>query len=250
FFLKFLIKKKKKKIKQNRPWNVKSIVDSLGGKVTKTEAERGCEALVEKGTLCCKKFGKNANVCIYWYNQDKIGQPNDDEDEGLGGDDDRKGNKAEDATSLDDLQSSLEALKVKHSALQSEYNTLIRTPTDSELKKQLTEKKDQFDSLDTLLKEKSEANNEKTVKASPEEIKQAKLDFYKYAKAWKERKDICHQMIENIWDNKKIKDVIHNTLGGDCDEDFGAKWEDYKDLFKNVTMLHQREFHGLKKKIK
>ncbi|ETO24029.1 hypothetical protein RFI_13131 [Reticulomyxa filosa] len=212
--------------------------------IAKSAVEReNCQALVEKEILCCKKFGKNANVCIYWYDQDKIMEASKD------GASNKETNTSEDAASLVTLQNTLNNLKAKFSTMQEEYTRLTQTPTDGDTESQLTKKKQEIARLTAVLKEKSEASNDKP-RVSQEEIKQVKLNFYKFYKAWKERKQVCHQMIENIWSDKKIKDIIHNKLKGECDEDVGAKLDDFKQLFASTSLFYQQQNSGIIKKKK
>jgi len=154
---------------------------------------------------------------------------------------------------VNELQDTLKKLKLKYQEMQKEYNDITSVASDKEIVEQLTTKKQEFDRLDALLKEKSECdnqenNNENTKpKISEEQVKQVKLDFFKFAKAWKERKQTCHEMIEEIWSDHKVKDVVHKKLDGACDEDTNVKWDDFKELFKSTSLFYMKHQQPLLK---
>merc|ERR1712045_970202 len=92
---------------------------------------------------------------------------------------------------------------------------------------------------DAKLKE-LEGNGE-AAKVSQSEIDEKLIEFYKYGKAWKERRGVLMEMISKIWQesNEKPEKILTKIIGGETDKENGENWEKYREIFKKSRTVNQ-----------
>ncbi|KDO33502.1 hypothetical protein SPRG_02310 [Saprolegnia parasitica CBS 223.65] len=189
----------------NRPYSVLNVFENLHRRIGKTMLTKILDALVEKGEIKCKTYGKSQ---IYYYNQEKLPPPCSTT---------LAQTEAAIQTVADDVQNAERALKEAESVLHGLSNQM----TDAELDQQLAEYTTQVATLSATLQRLDDPNG---VPVAPEKKKAITDQFTKYKTAWVKRKRIVMDAIDQIAEGmeKKRKDVL-DLCGIETDESVGVK---------------------------
>eukprot|EP01098_Paradermamoeba_levis_P005720 TRINITY_DN2398_c0_g1_i1.p1 TRINITY_DN2398_c0_g1~~TRINITY_DN2398_c0_g1_i1.p1 ORF type:complete len:228 (-),score=66.07 TRINITY_DN2398_c0_g1_i1:135-818(-) len=193
--------------KQNRPYNIQTLVTNLHESVSKKQAETVLDALVKKGKITEKEFGKTK---IYWSNQQEL--PDVDK-EGLA--------KLEDQIEeLKELKQTL-AEEVKNKT--AEYKKVAAAPKTAELDEQIQLLEKENQELSTRLA----ALQKGTKMVSPESRAKVKKAHEAALTAYKKRKRMCMEMINQIQEvNDKSLKALMEDVGLETDEDAGFVLDD------------------------
>lgn len=184
--------------RENRPFNTIQLHENFYKRMPKSVLEKALETLSDGNGIRCKEYGKSK---IYFADQSTIPCGSDKEIKDLNVD-------------IEKLKRNLDGVSQELTNLKSELNILESEPTDH--------------NLDTALSTLEASVSEKKLRVS--QISESKLEpnalnnaikEHNYFRAiWKQRKEICNDVIDQMMDGTKKKKVdFTSDIGIDTDED-------------------------------
>jgi len=219
-------------LNENRPHSKSSIKSELNAKKTPIsdgQIQKALDALSNDDILTMKEFGKKTKTKIYWRNQDGFDLDEDGEDE------------KEIIAKIKKLEFELKEKKKELNGLKKKINDLGKEPTNKQIQSEMISETKKYNESQQRLQELQGNNVEKV---SEEELNEKLLEFYKFGKAWKERKGFVMDMISKIFMNSNNSDkwdkILVKQMGGETDKENGVDWSDYKQLFKLSGTQQQR----------
>lgn len=209
----------------NRPFSVQNIVDSLQSRgVKKAGTERALAALVSKGTVAKKEFGK---VNVFILAQSQLQLPDPEEQKTV---DNEIASLSGQAAELDDT---LNGLRGKISELKTTLS--------------VDEAREEIARLDEVIVGK-EAKLAKLGDGSALLTKEEKMDveiaYFKLLSAWKKRKKMVKSIADIIGENSGMKpSTFYDEVGVEVDEDVNVSMADFPDV-QNPTAKARKPVGG------
>ncbi|ELP85387.1 meiotic expression protein 13, putative [Entamoeba invadens IP1] len=185
-------------IKQNKPFNAKTIFENLKKAVKMATLNKVLDGLVEQGKLREKANGKQK---IYWYNQDLI--------EGVSAEalHDLDAKKAELVSQLKDAKDELEIAEKENKGLKTQMS-------NEDIQKQL---KEVTDEVAVLEKKCENCKNAKPI--DPKQKEKMMKEREEYLREWKKRKRITKEAAEAVLSGSAMKlSKFYEQLGIETDE--------------------------------
>jgi 26S proteasome regulatory subunit (ATPase 3-interacting protein) len=184
--------------RENRPFNAIQLHENFHKRMPKSVLEKALESLSDGKGIRCKEYGKSK---IYFADQSTIPCGSDKEIKDLNND-------------IEKLKRTLDSVSQELSNLKSELNILESEPNDH--------------NLDTSLNTLEASISEKKLRASqitesilePNALNNAIKEHNYFRTIWKQRKEICNDVIDQIMEStKKKKHEYISDIGLDTDED-------------------------------
>eukprot|EP01035_Chromulina_nebulosa_P016992 gene16992-22489_t len=192
---------------QNRPYSAIQVYDNFHKRIAKSMIERALSSLSGEtgsgGELCCKEYGKSK---IYYVNQATM--PSNYTVDDI----DTIENEIDELNkTIDDLHQNEKSIKQIQMQLESE-------PADSEMENVIQLIESRLQAKEQRVKTISEMS------FNPNDLVRLVKKHNSYRTIWKNRKEICIDIIDSIVDssNKKPKDII-NEIGLETDEEVSLK---------------------------
>ena len=227
---------------QNRPHSKSSLKHEIPVNTVKigdAQINKSLEELVEDLVLVKREFGKKTKTKIYWVDQEGLDEDAEDEE------------RAE--LRMKELQQTIKDRRSALNSLKKRVNETKQTPTDDQLTKQRAQQYVEWKELDVKLKELEGNGPGKRRVITKEDTNAVYAEFQRFAKAWKERKGTCMEMIDKAFgnSNKTTKKVLQDDLRGETDEENEQHWSQYKEMYtKSCTVVQQikdnKRKHGKK----
>ena len=193
----------------NRPFNTQTVIDHTKSKYTLTVVKRALGRLVDEG-LILTTGGK-----VYWPDQSRIPVLNEKDLLAM-----KNENEA--------LDAEIKELSAKIASLNDKLSVITATPQSSQIPATLNK----LDADIAAQNEMLEIYRSKGEPVDDATKKKAEMNYKVYLKTWKERREACLNILDNLEENSNLgKKELYEAIGVETEEDVGAvSLKDYSKL--------------------
>jgi len=207
----------------NRPFSASALRTEIQPEIGLAPLKKSLQSLADIGVLSMKEFGKKTKTQIYWRNQELS--------ENNGAEAKEEESVSEIETRMASLETDLQQKRQQLNALKSETKTLEADPEDEDLQQMMSTEAQKYAALKSQL---AALNADDAPTLTQEDIDAKLIEFYAFAKVWKERKEKTYEVIAAMFEESREKPdhILVNRFKGETDADNDANFENVKDMYK------------------